>query len=116
MKTVIYWGAVFILLSLLAYQSLIAWDVRNVQGFQHAYGQFVKDAATSGCVTRSSIIQAAEVREWEFEDDRQSPFRSSSPKEWSVAVRVFTVPPLNFSKEPGVMFFFDERDCMIGKW
>ncbi len=116
MRVLIYWGIIFILLCLLAYQSLIAWDVRNVRGFQRAYSEFVKDAATSGCVTRLSIIEAAEAREWEFEDDRQPPFRSSSPEVWAVAVRVFTVPPLNFSKEPGVIFFFDKKDCMIGKW
>lgn len=108
-----YWGAMFILVCLLAYQSLIAWDVRNVRGFQRAYGQFFRDAATSGCVTRTAILDAAIDRGWEYENDRQPPFRSVSPDDWSIAVRVFTVPQLNFSKEPGVMFFFDENDCIL---
>lgn len=105
----------FIVLScLLAYQSLIAWDVRNVRDSQRAYINFVFDSATLGCVSRASIIQTAKARDWQVEDDREPPFRSGSPDNWTVAVRVFIEPQLNFAKEPGVMFFFDKDDCLIG--
>ena len=106
--------AIIVLCCLLAYQSLIAWDVRNVRDSQRAYSNFVFDAATLGCVRRASIIRTAETRGWDFEDDRQPPFRSWSPDNWTVAVRVFIEPQLNFAKEPGVMFFFDNEDCLIG--
>lgn len=106
--------AIIVLCCLLAYQSLIAWDVRNVRDSQRAYSNFVFDAAALGCVRRAYIIRTAETRGWDFEDDRQPPFRSWSPDDWAVAVRVFIEPQLNFSKEPGVMFFFDNEDCLIG--
>ena len=106
--------AIIVLCCLLAYQSLIAWDVRNVRNSQRAIGNFVFDAATLGCVRRASVIRIAETRGSHFEDDRQPPFRSRSPDDWTTAVRVFIEPQLNFAKEPGVMFYFDDADCLIG--
>ncbi|MEL7258299.1 MAG: hypothetical protein AAFN80_10725 [Pseudomonadota bacterium] len=114
MRMVIVVIFIFVLCCLLAYQSLIAWDVRNVRDSQRAYVNFIFDAATLDCVRRTSIIQTAEARGWQIEDDRQPPFRSWSPDNWTKAVRVFIKPQLNFAKEPGVMFFFDDEDCLIG--
>lgn len=103
----------FLALLLLAYQSLIAWDVRGVRAFQYSYGRFLKDAAAAGCLQKEAIVNSAKKRGWKIEENVQLPFRSGAPEEFSVAVRVFVEPPLNFSKEPGVKFFFDEAGCLI---
>ncbi|WP_291737884.1 hypothetical protein [Leisingera sp. F5] len=113
MKKAILPSLLLVTLVLLAYQSLIAWDVRNSRRFNKAYGYFLSDAAALGCLSKEALIQAAEARGWEYEDNRQPPYRSWSPDEFSVALRVFVEPQLNFSKEPGAMFFFDDAGCLV---
>jgi hypothetical protein len=106
--------AIIVLCCLLVYQSLIAWDVQNVQDYQKSYSKFIFDAMTLGCVSRSSFIQTAEARGWKYEDGRQPPVLIKAPDDWAAAVRVFIEPQLNFAKAPGVLFFFDHQDCLIG--
>lgn len=113
MRKVILTLLLLVTLVLLAYQSLIAWDVRNSRQFSRAYSYFLSDAAALGCLQKEALIRAAKDRNWEIEDNRQPPFRSRSPDEFAEALRVFVEPQLNFSKEPGVMFFFDEAGCLI---
>ncbi len=113
MKLVICIGLIVFLSFLLLMQSLTTWDTRNVRDFQSAYISLLKDAAEQSCLTRSSILQAAKERAWETENNLQAPLRVASPDNWTTAVRVFVVPPLSFSKAPGVTFFFDKNDCMV---
>jgi len=101
------------LLALLAYQSLIAWDVRNVRDSGRAYASFVRDAAASNCLPKDALLETAIARDWDFEDSPQPPFRSYTPKGFNDSIRVFVEPQLNFAKEPGIRFFFDDNGCLM---
>ncbi len=102
-----------ILLGLLAYQTLIAWDVRNVRDSGRSFGYFMRDAAARNCLTKETLIQLAVERNWDYEDARQPVYRSFAPDEYAETLRVFMEPQLNFVKEPGVRFFFDSNGCLI---
>ncbi|UWQ76433.1 hypothetical protein [Leisingera sp. M658] len=113
MKRVILPLLLLVALVLLAYQSLIAWDVRNTKHFYRAYSYFLTDAAALGCLRKETLIKAAKARGWGYEDNRQPPYRSWSPDEFLETLRVFVEPQLNFAKEPGVTLFFDDGGCLI---
>mgnify|MGYP001794122158 CR=1 FL=1 len=116
MKHVIYIFLIVILTGALAYQSLIAWDIRNVRKFAYANLGLHRDAAAMACVSKESVLKAAKQRDWAFEEERGRIFRSSSPEVYANAVRVYVEPPLNFVKEPGVLFFFDTDGCFIARY
>lgn len=114
MKRVVLPFLFFVAVVLLAYQSLIAWDVRNVRNFHSSYSGLLKDASVLSCLTKDALVEASKARGWEYEDNRQPPYRSGAPDEFALALRVFVKPQLNFAKEAGVMFFFDYAGCLIG--
>lgn len=116
MRTALLALTIFVLLVLLAYQSLIAWDVRMLRKFAFASLSLHQSAAALACVPKTAILEAADERNWEIEEGAQITFRSSPPDTYAEAVRIHVQPPLNFSKEPGVMFYFDSQGCYISKY
>ena len=106
---------VVILLVLLLYQSVIAWDVRAVQKFGSAYSKFLRDSAVNGCVKFEDFRVQAFERNWLVEEyTNQDSFTAAfKPAAFDTALRVYVEPPLSYSKIPGVMFYFDEKNCLL---
>jgi hypothetical protein len=115
MKNALLILTIIVLLALLAYQSLIAWDVRNVRKFAYANLRLHQTAAANACVPKTAILEAVADRGWNFEESPELVF--GAPAEYKDVIRVFVEPPLNFAKLPGgVQFFFDRSGCYISKY
>jgi|GEM_PF-3234040 len=103
-----------LLIILLAWQLLIAklelWDERGIRRAVGAYGGYLFEVASTGCVPQDIFLTAAKERGWETVVDGPA---YDPPANSASHIRVFIVPEIPFSKEPGRLFFFDTRGCLI---
>jgi len=112
MKTVIVTIAIFVLLALLAFQSLIASDVRNSHNFLSAQRNFIHDAAATSCLAKAEMIMTAISRDWEYRDIARPDNDIKQGQEYRDILIVHVKPPRNFAKDLGVKFFFDAKGCL----
>lgn len=102
------------------YLHLQIWDTRGVNRFLTAYSGFLRNAAETSCVQKSSIIEIANRNGWRVDDnihDWRLDFGQSQEyvdelEEDSNSVRIYIKPAMPFSKEPGVVFRFNAEGCL----
>lgn len=105
-----------LLILILGYFLLIArlelWDERGIRKSIGASGAYMFEAAQLACATKDQLLQAADRRGWLAE----TAIKVYEPPENAVShLRVFVEPEIPFSKEPGRVFHFDGRGCLVGQ-
>ena len=88
------------------------WDQRGVARFLGAEASYLEQLATASCARRAAFIATARARGWTVEEQPEHVWGEKAATAHS-ALRVHVEPPLPFSKEPGVLYFFDRQGCLI---
>lgn len=86
-------------------------DRQGINNWRAAQNALIQDAASRACTTETDLIAAAEARNW-----RTEPGRGYIPNHLQAAhtlLRIHVVPGVPFDKEPGDLFGFDARGCLL---
>ena len=102
------------------YLHLQVWDARGVNGFLTAYNGLLRDAADISCVQKNSVIEIAKRNEWRIDnnihkwrlDFGQSQEYIDDLENEPHSIRIYINPEMPFSKEPGIVFRFNSRECL----
>lgn len=99
------------------------WDTRSVNRFLVAYNDLIKEAVDTSCIRKSSIVDLVHERGWRFDngindwrlDFGQSQEYIDELENDLDGIRVYIDPAMPLSKEPGIVFRFNESGCLILK-
>ncbi|GGF82280.1 hypothetical protein GCM10011319_47960 [Mameliella alba] len=100
------------MVGIICFQQLQVWDKKGVARSLDAQLSFFAEAANLNCLRANQIKELARARRWHIAEPDPR-FYNSGPVRADASMRIFTEPPMPFSKETGIRFLFDENGCWI---
>lgn len=119
----VFWLLVSILLLLyVLHLWLMLFDLRGLYRHNASFNAILLGASSQeqSCIRKEDIVNYAEsegwrvdhdTREWRMQYLKSRKFLDDFPRD-ERSIRIYVKPGVPFAKEPGIIFSFDENNCL----